>query len=205
MSVSSPNAVSEVAAIAPNLAPSRTRLLTIAGLAFVAASLILLVAVMPAEFHYDPTGLGRATGLMKLSRPAEVPVTVTAGATGVAHSYANTLRTETIEIPLAAAPSPGYDLEYKVRMKAGETLAYSWSVAAPATEFYYDFHSESDPTPQIKVASHKEGAGNTANGSLVAPFDGIHGWYFENQSTKPVVVRLTLAGFYERNVTPAVH
>jgi hypothetical protein len=31
----------------------------------------------------------------------------------------------------------------------------------------------------------------------VAPFDGIHGWYFQNQSDKKVVVHLKLSGFYE--------
>jgi hypothetical protein len=178
--------------------PSRKKLLAIVGLTFVGATSILFAAVLPAEFHYDPTGLGKATGLLKLSRPAEVPVTVSAGSNAVAHSYPQTWRTDTIEIPLAAAPTPGYDLEYKVRMKSGETLVYSWTaVDAPADEFYYDFHSESDPAPKVSVASHKEGTANLANGSLTAPFDGIHGWYFENQSTKPVVVRLTLAGFYE--------
>jgi hypothetical protein len=30
----------------------------------------------------------------------------------------------------------------------------------------------------------------------VAPFDGIHGWYFQNQSDKKVVVHLKLSGFF---------
>ena len=29
---------------------------------------------------------------------------------------------------------------------------------------------------------------------------GVHGWYFQNQSVKPVTVRLRLAGFY--NLVP---
>ena len=44
---------------------------------------------------------------------------------------------------------------------------------------------------------YRKGTGGTENGSLIAPFDGIHGWYLKNDTDRPVVVRLTLAGFYE--------
>ena len=39
--------------------------------------------------------------------------------------------------------------------------------------------------------------GTSANGALTAPFDGIHGWYFQNQSLNHVIVKVKLAGFYE--------
>jgi hypothetical protein len=32
---------------------------------------------------------------------------------------------------------------------------------------------------------------------LVAPFDGIFGWYLQNQSEAPVTIKLDLAGFYQ--------
>jgi hypothetical protein len=31
----------------------------------------------------------------------------------------------------------------------------------------------------------------------VAPFEGIHGWYFQNQSDKALTVHLKLSGFYD--------
>ena len=34
-------------------------------------------------------------------------------------------------------------------------------------------------------------------GSLIAPIDGVHGWYLQNQGVKKAVVTLRLAGFYE--------
>jgi hypothetical protein len=37
---------------------------------------------------------------------------------------------------------------------------------------------------------------------LTAPFDGVHGWYLQNQSDHPVVVRLQLAGFYTPSRDP---
>ncbi len=84
-------------------------------------------------------------------------------------------------------------------MKAGQTLIYSWTVAAPPEEFYSDFHSQKwpDSAPKETVISHRAGIGVGGNGAMVAPFDGIHGWYLQNQSEKPVVVHLKISGFYE--------
>ena len=36
-----------------------------------------------------------------------------------------------------------------------------------------------------------------ASGSLIAPWQGIHGWFWQNKSEAPVVVRSRMAGFYE--------
>ena len=38
--------------------PSRRRLIFLTGIAVVAATVILLVGVFPAEYNRDPTGLG---------------------------------------------------------------------------------------------------------------------------------------------------
>ena len=46
------------------------------------------------------------------------------------------------------------------------------------------------------MAEYRKAAGTTDNGVLVAPFAGIHGWYFQNQSVGAVKVKLRLAGFY---------
>jgi hypothetical protein len=47
------------------------------------------------------------------------------------------------------------------------------------------------------VVEYRQATGTSSNGTLVAPIPGVHGWYLQNQSAKPVVVRLRLAGFYE--------
>ena len=46
------------------------------------------------------------------------------------------------------------------------------------------------------MAEYRKAAGTADNGVLVAPFAGIHGWYFQNQSVGAVKVKLRLAGFY---------
>ena len=181
--------------------PDARRLGLILGIGFAFASAITVCAVLPAEFHIDPTGIGTAAGLMSLSAAPEAktaPITAVAapGAQVPARSYPAPFRTDTIDIPIKASGEEGSELEYKVQMKAGESLVYSWIVDAPKEEFYFDFHSEKRPSPKETVISHEQAVGIARNGALTAPFDGIDGWYFQNQSVKPVVVHLKLSGFY---------
>jgi bacillopeptidase F (M6 metalloprotease family) len=92
------------------------------------------------------------------------------------------------------------DLEYKVQMKAGATVVYSWEVQriGKPEEFYTEFHGHTEPVGgRGDLMFYEKGTGAKASGALVAPWEGIHGWYWQNQSTGPVVVRLRLAGFYE--------
>lgn len=186
--------------------PSRKTLFAVLGSGLIAASAILTGAVLPAEYHIDPLGIGKATGLLQLSRPEEVEVALPAAndPDAVARFYPTEFRTDTVDIPLAASgdADQGNDLEWKVRMKSGATLVYSWSVEAPAEEFYSDFHGETAPTPDVKVVTYKKGPGVASHGSMVAPFDGIHGWYLQNQSERSVIVRLKLSGFYEMPPDP---
>lgn len=53
------------------------------------------------------------------------------------------------------------------------------------------------PTPEVKVVTYQKGTGVASNGSIVAPFDGMHGWYLQNQAERPVTVRLKLSGLYQ--------
>jgi hypothetical protein len=163
--------------------------------------LVLFGAILPAEFNKDPLGLGKATGLDKLWAPMETPIQIAPlKAAPVARKYPNGFKSHVVDIPLATSGHPlrGEELEYKVEMKAGETLIYSWAVVglSSADEFHYEFHGHTPPRPEVKVAVYEQATGAAPNGSLVAPFDGVHGWYFQNQSLTPVVVRLKISGFY---------
>jgi len=180
-----------------------TRLLAIAAAAFLGASAIFVLFVLPAEFHRDPTGFGKATGLDRLAGPEVVTVAAApAGPNATTRFYASALRNDIIEITLPPGDDKG-ELEYKVKMRPGDTLTYSWNVTGDEAHpewFYYDFHGESRPnSPDAKatVMEYKQSTGLTSSGALVAPFEGVHGWYFQNQSDKPLVVHLKLSGFYE--------
>jgi hypothetical protein len=47
----------------------------------------------------------------------------------------------------------------------------------------------------------KQQAGD--QGSFVAPFDGIHGWFWRNHSDKPVTIKVKISGFFEKLYVPS--
>jgi len=172
--------------------------------AALAAALIVFAAILPAEFGADPTGLGRVTGLSRLWAPKEIEVAATEGSAPLQRDYPAGWRSDVIEIPLTSGDDLAerrYELEYKVSMKKGATLIYAWEVAGSdiAEEFYSEFHGHTLAAAgeEMTVVNYKKATGLRQQGALVAPFDGIHGWYLQNQALPPVVVRMRLAGFYE--------
>jgi hypothetical protein len=176
--------------------PSRGGLLLRAGLSLVAAVVLLVCFVLPAELHVDLTGIGTVTGLMELSNPTPVIAPASAGLASApptagmaARAYGLPFRSDEIKIPLKVDE----ELEYKVRMQAGGTLVYSWQTDMGTV--YYDFHG--DPNDPTKSESYAADVGSKYNGSLIAPFTGIHGWFLQNQEAEPVVVTIHMSGFYE--------
>lgn len=181
-------------------ADARARLATASGAALLVAGLALVVAVLPAEFGVDPTGLGRRFGLLAL---ADVKQQVAAfqaangGRTATGGAVAQTvvaagkpLQHETVEFLLA----PGEFVEYKYRLDKGQSLVYSWQAS---TSVNVEFHAEPDGAPKGYAETYEKQSGvQRAAGTLLAPFAGIHGWYWENTSNAPATVALTSSGFY---------
>ena len=124
------------------------------------------------------------------------------GANAAARDFASPYRTDTVDVPV---PANDGDVEYMIKMKTGDTLVYSWEVLSKPGEdlFYSEFHGHTVPVANASGGStgtlmfYRKATGISANGTLTAPFEGIHGWYLQNQSDKPVTVRLRIAGFYE--------
>ena len=169
----------------------------------VAGALIVLGAIMPAEFNTDPLGLGKLSGIARLWAPEQKEIDASSSGAPLARDYDAAPRTDVIEIPLTdfLGGAKGSELEYKVRMKKDASLIYEWEVigAKNANDFHFDFHGHTTPEPgqEMTVATYKQARGVKQTGALTAPFDGIQGWQFSNSSEQPVVVRLRLAGFYE--------
>jgi len=182
--------------------PRGRLILAILGAAGLAA-LIVLGAILPAEFNRDPLGIGKLSGLARLWAPDEAVIDPGKSGVAAAQEYATPFRTDVIEIPLGdfLAGADRSELEYKVRMPKGATLIYSWEVTGTSEprDFHYDQHGHTMPAKgqPMTVATWRQGFGLRQNGALTAPFDGIQGWQFSNASEKPVVVRLRLSGFYD--------
>ena len=184
-------------------ADARARLATASGAALLVAGLALVVAVLPAEFGVDPTGIGRRLGLLALAdvkqqlaafQAANGEGTASGAVAGAATQTVvaadKPLQHETVEFSLA----PGEFIEYKYRLDRGQSLVYNWQAS---TSVNVEFHAEPDGAPRGYAETYEKQAGvQRAAGTLHAPFSGIHGWYWENTSNAPATVALTSSGFY---------
>ena len=85
--------------------------------------------------------------------------------------------------------------EYKFYLVKDALIEYTWKT--DSKQLYYDFHGEpkGDITGYFK--SFKESTGNRSSGSLIAPFEGTIGWYWENKGPTPVNVQLQTRGSYQ--------
>lgn len=138
-----------------------------------------------------------ATGVTTAGQQAPAPQWVEAPlAEHAFHEQSSAYRHDTLDITMA----PGDDLEVDLGMKRGAAIVYSWRVTSPSngrvvSEFHG--HTEREPGKPGTLMFYRKADGSSESGSLVAPFDGVHAWYFRNDSTTPVVVRLVVSGFYE--------
>jgi hypothetical protein len=197
--------------------PSKAKIATATIVALLVAAVVLVVAVLPAEYGVDLIGTGRALGLIELAEaeagtseesaptaePAAPAAPQTAGlkegeiktpltVEGWNKSHTGLYKVDSRELEI----EPRQGMEFKYRMEKGATLVYTWD--AP-TKVRYEFHGEPEGSARGTYESYaiddKDGM-ERGSGSFVAPFTGIHGWYWENTSDKPITVRLTSAGFY---------
>jgi hypothetical protein len=174
----------------------RHRIAVAAGAALLAAGLILVMFILPAEFAVDPLGTGARFGLLELGvtgqkvEALEATASAGAGAAAIVVPQDRAFKQETVEFTIA----PREGMEYKYRLDKGEALLYSWKATGPVS---YEFHAEPDGAPRGYAQSYEKGAGTTqASGTLTAPFPGIHGWYWENTGDQAMTVTLSSAGYY---------
>jgi hypothetical protein len=169
-------------------APSRAKLALAALGALLLAAVVLVTVVLPAEYDIDPLGTGRMLGLVTLSEPGSPPIALRAdGLTAHRSSYRLDRRT--------FALGPGEFVEYKYRLEAGRAMLYSWTASGWVRS---EMHSEADGGA-AGSAEFFEVAARTLfrHGSYVAPFPGIHGWYWLNEGADSVTVTLHAAGFFD--------
>lgn len=89
--------------------------------------------------------------------------------------------------------APGRSIEYKFAMDANATLRYRWTSSAP---LYWDLHAEEAGKDPDAFTRYQEGTSDGEEGTITAPFDGRHGWFWRNDGASPVVVTLDTTGDY---------
>lgn len=159
--------------------PSPRSILIATAVAFVVAMAVLFVAILPAEFGVDPLGTGDALGLTALSR-TEAPL----------EDQVEVYRDDFVEFELG----PFQSVEYKYLMDLDAPMVFSWLADG---ELYYDMHAEPAGLGAEYAESFEQGNANQKMGSYHAPFAGIHGWFWENRTSRAIVLRLYTAGFYQ--------
>jgi len=194
--------------------PSSKSLVKATLISIVVASAILVLVVLPSEYGVDLTGFGSATGLNELN--AEPTVTIE-----ISDIIGGNEVIREVEIPGFGEPTPlpnpavfqdqaeppetitmkvmipaERETEVKMAMTEGKVAVYSWEV--DQGDIYVDFHGHDisfGPDFFVRYKEQQEGSGN--NGSLTAPFDGEHGWYWLNYNEFDVEVTLTITGYFD--------
>ena len=180
----------------PQRVAARERVALTGGAALLAAGLILVGAVLPAEYGVDPLGIGARLGLTAIGdvekKIAAFESSRAAGASGVpiVAPQERPFQRDTVTFTLA----PHESVEYKYRLGKGQALLYSWNATGAVN---YELHAEPDGAPAGYAETYEKRNGvATASGTLTAPFPGIHGWYWENAGDAPLAVTLSAAGFF---------
>jgi len=205
--------------------PSRKRIATATVVALVIAGILLVTAVLPAEYGIDPLGTGKALHLTDLasagaarvpekaapspSESTEPPATIVPvlepASDGSAPVVKGTFiaqkrgyKVDSREIKLKA----GEGTEIKYNMKKGAGMVYSWTAS---DKLLFEFHGEPNVKPVGKSSTDyyetyeldNQSGKNEGHGTFVAPSSGIHGWFWENKTPNEVTLKVVSAGFYD--------
>ena len=200
----------------PNL--SKGQLLKSLIIALIIGAFVLVAAVLPAEYGMDPLGTGELLGFSKLyqddqpnttNEPASslnfkkikmeklgsspsTPKPIEANNPAPEVQYPE--REDTIEVIVPAEKG----IEYKFKSLKYGSIKYEWTTNKGIV--YIDFHGEvkqEDPPKNVFYESYTLAYSNNMAGTLTAPFEGKHGWYFRNETTEDIIVTIRLDGQYQ--------
>lgn len=158
------------------------------------AAIVLVVAILPAEYGIDPTGLGETLGFtaMEVAAQAVSGEEETAVSSVPLVKATTPLKSDSMEFVL----QPDEGIEVKVEMLEGESFVFEWiSEGGPVN---FDMHGEPPGQADQFTSYWAEMQQMGASGTFVAPITGTHGWFWRNRGEAPVTVRLNVSGFYER-------
>jgi len=199
--------------------PSAAQLMKSTIIAVVIAAVILIIAVLPAEYGIDPTGVGKLLGLSKmgeiktslakeaaLSTPTPIPAPLKK-TTGTPLEPKNAI-TETTTQTIAPTKSdtisftlrPDEARELKLVMQKGAQVTFIWQTDGSKANF--DTHADSRKL-EINYHNYAKGSTNYSEGLMEAAFDGNHGWFWRNRSGKTMIITLEVHGDYSEIIRVA--
>ena len=167
----------------------------VVGGAVVAIAAIAVLFVLPAETGWDPTGIGARLGLTEIADPVNEELE-----RGMAR-----METQDVLLLSDTAPQPEegvsdvweYELppyesiEYKYTIEQGERIAFTWE---GSDILNYDMHSHPFDGGVEATESFGVDEAQIQHGVYIAPFTGIHGWYWQNRGLEPATVRIEATG-----------
>lgn len=172
--------------------------------------------------HQDETAAASAEPTATTASPASQPATPSAPTASsaadqsqIAAKAAETFganagqRFDTAAVSLRTAPyrndtfsvtlEPGKGAEVKAKLKAGDGIVFHWKASGDVA---LDMHGEQPDAKGAWTSYAVERAQREASGTFIAPFDGTHGWYWQNRGTTPVTVEIQVAGYQEKLYRP---
>jgi len=195
--------------------PSRRQVAIGSLVAAVVGSVSAVFFVLPAELGIDPTGFGEATGLTGLAqsgsgeniylarglkrnnvlfplaasaKPDEATLRATLAANGLTVPPGAQLRTDHWEYELL----PYENIEMKYRLAQGQPMIFAWRSSGKPLN--YDMHSVPDAGGNDATESFAITDGPSQTAVYVAPFTGIHGWFWQNRSLENVTLTIDAVG-----------
>lgn len=188
--------------------PTTPQLLRSTLIALVTAAVLLVTVVLPAEYAFDPTGVGKMLGLTQMGEIKQQLASEAEAEVGTTEAPSMVARTAELDVAPAASPqepatetwrdvvtltlAPDQAAEIKLTMKKGEVAPYEWT-ASPG-HVNSDLHADGAGG---LFTSYRKGRAETRDaGELTADFDGAHGWYWRNRSGVPVTITLRTNGAY---------
>jgi hypothetical protein len=187
----------------PSDLPTPKQLVRSTLIAACVACFLLVIAVLPGEYGYDLTGIGKMLGLKKMgeikvqlkkesssSNAGNQSAGETVPTTESTSALASSSRSDSIRVSL----SPDQGAEIKMAMREGAQVSYQWVSSGLVN---HDTHAEGSG----RSISYSKGRQiNSDKGVLVAAFDGKHGWFWRNRGNAPVEVTLHVIGEF-RNLS----
>jgi len=144
------------------------------------ATLALVLFILPAEYNIDPTGVGQQLGLTIFNK--EVTANV------INQSTDNEKHAIVLTIPA------GKGIEYKLSMNQFSKVTYEW--VSDSGALYVDLHGEPKGDTTGYFESYAVATLTRMKGSFTTPFEGSHGWYWQNNSDNDIQVQLVVNGKY---------